>query len=118
MPSEPTSHSSDASKNAVREFLRSRSKKAFFLTEVFATLQRAKLTVEEVERALAELETERAIMIRDHFCADPHLEGVDLRIVALITHAEGVDPQVNAIREIDSAWDQWLSSYLANHRCG
>src|SRR5262249_17323043 len=114
---ESTPGSPVTSKNAIREFLRSRSKKAFFLTELFAALQRAKLNIEEMERALADLETERAVMIRDHFCADPHLERVDLRIVALIRD-EGVEPEVEAIREIDSAWDKWLSSYLANHRCG
>jgi hypothetical protein len=115
---EPTSGSLHDSKNAICEFLRSRSKKAFFLTEVFAALQRTKLSVGEIEKALAELETERAVMIRDHFCADPHLEGVDLRIVALINNAEDANAQMSAIREIDSAWDKWLSSYLANHRCG
>lgn len=115
---EVTPDSRDDAKKAVREFLCHRSKKAFFLTEVFAALQRTKLSVEEVEKALAELETERAVMIRDHFCADPHLDGVDLRIVALINDTEGADAQMSAIREIDSAWDKWLSSYLANHRCG
>src|SRR5215469_3754062 len=55
---------------------------------------------------------------RDHFCADPHLEGVDLRIATLAESAGGADPQMSAIREIDNAWDKWLADYLANHRCG
>ena len=28
-----------------------------------------------MEQALAELEAEGVVMIRDHFCADPHLAG-------------------------------------------
>ena len=31
-------------------------------------------------------------MIRDHFCADPHLAGVDLRVVALVESVDGDDP--------------------------
>ncbi len=106
------------SKRAVIELLRSRSKKARFVTEVSALLQRSNMGVEEVERALAELEAEGAVMIRDHYCADPHLASVDLRIVAVVDSRAGADPQLDAIREIDSAWDKWLADYLSNHRCG
>lgn len=116
--SEPTSaYFSDAGK-AVIELLRSRAKKARFVTEVCASMQRSKVDDQEVERVLAELEAKGVVMIRDHFCADPHLAGVDLRIVALVESIEGADGQMSAIGEIDSAWDKWLAEYLANHRCG
>ena len=115
---EPTATSVRDARNAIVELLRSRAKKARFMTEVFAALQRAKISVEEIERVIAELEAEGIVMIRDHFCADPHLAGVDLRIVALAESADGGDPQMSAIREIDNAWDKWLADYLANHRCG
>src|SRR5438128_9772031 len=105
-------------KKAVVELLRSRGKKARFATEVFAALERSKIRIEDIDRGLTELEASGIVMIRDHFCADPHLEGVDLRIVALVESVDGADPQMSAIREIDTAWDKWLSSYLANHRCG
>ena len=118
MSDEPIEDRNETAKDAVREFLRRRANKALFLTEIFAALQKIKLSSEAIERALVELETERAVMIRDHFCADPHLEGVDLRIVALINNAGTTDAEVDAIREIDTAWDKWLSAYLANHRCG
>jgi hypothetical protein len=55
-------------------------------------------------------------MVRDHFCADPHLAGVDLRIAALVD-GQAADPETSAIRAIDAAWDRWLAEYLANHRC-
>jgi hypothetical protein len=64
------------------------------------------------------LERDGAVMVRDHFCADPHLAGVDLRVATLMEAGQGEDPQVAAIRRIDEAWNKWLSEYLANHRCG
>jgi hypothetical protein len=105
-------------KKAVVDILRSRSKKARFMTEIYAGLRRAKIATEEADRALGELEAEGLVMIRDHFCADPHLAGVDLRVVALVESVKGAGPQLSAIHAIDSAWDRWLADYLANHRCG
>ena len=98
--------------------LRSHNKKARFMTEVYAALERFKIATAETDRALAELEAEGALMIRDNFCADPHLAGVDLRVVALVESRDGDDAQMSAIRVIDEAWNKWLSEYLANHRCG
>jgi hypothetical protein len=111
-----TTISADA-KTAIVAFLR-RTKKARFATELSAAMQRQKLTADEVERALSDLQAENTVMVRDHFCADPHLAGVDLRIAALVESIDGADAQLSAIHEIDSAWDKWLASYLANHRCG
>jgi hypothetical protein len=105
-------------KKAVIDALRNRAKKARFTTELAAVLQRARVGKEEMERALAELQSEGIVMIRDNFCADPHLAGVDLRVVALVESVGGADAHLSAIREIDSAWDKWLAEYLANHRCG
>ena len=105
-------------KKAVIDALRNRAKQARFTTELAATLARAEIGKEQIEWALAELEAEGVVMIRDHFCADPHLDGVDLRIVALVENGEGADSHMSAIHEIDSAWDKWLADYLANHRCG
>jgi hypothetical protein len=105
-------------KKAVIDILRSRSKKARFVTELAAALARLQLGKEQMEQALADLQAQGVVMIRDNFCADPHLAGVDLRVVALIESIDGRDPQLTAIRAIDSAWNKWLGEYLANHRCG
>jgi hypothetical protein len=105
-------------KKAVVDLLRSRAKKARFVTEVSAALQRSTINIEQIERVLLDLEAEGVVMIRDHFCADPHLADVDLRIVALVESVDSADSQLNAIHKIDSAWDKWLADYLANHRCG
>jgi hypothetical protein len=98
--------------------LGSLNKKARFMTEMYASLKRSNINMEEANRALAELEAEGVVMIRDHYCADPHLAGVDLRIVALVESVAGEDAQLSAIRVIDEAWNKWLNEYLANHRCG
>ena len=113
----PESIPSTGAGKAVLELLRSRSKKACFVTELCASVRRLNISSEDFERTLAELEAEGAVMIRDHHCADPHLAGVDLRIVALVEGVEDADPQLSAIREIDRAWNGWLANYLANHRC-
>lgn len=98
--------------------LRGRNKKARFMTELYASLERSGIKTEEADRVLAALETEGVVMIRHNFCADPHLTGVDLRVVALVESIGGGDPQMSAIRLIDETWNKWLSEYLANHRCG
>jgi hypothetical protein len=104
-------------KKAVIDLLRTRSGQARFMTELYAALRRSRFGAAEIELALGELESEGAVMIRDHFCADPHLARVDLRVIALV-ESDGIEPQMSAIREIDNAWDKWLADYLANHRCG
>lgn len=110
--------SSQDARKSVIDFLRSRNKKARFMTELYASLRRSNIEPEATNRALADLEAEGGVMIRDHFCADPHLTGVDLRVVALVESIEGEDAQLRAIRSIDETWDKWLNEYLANHRCG
>ena len=105
-------------KAVILRTLESRGKKARFVTELSAALARSALGTETLERVLAELATEGSIMVRDHFCADPHLAGVDLRVAALVQSDAGADAQMSAIRAIDQAWDKWLTEYLANHRCG
>ena len=105
-------------RDRVVELLRSRNAKARFMTEVHAAMEKARMDAADTERALAELESEAVVMVRDHFCADPHLAGVDLRVVTVVAGGEGEDPQLGAIRRIDETWKKWLSEYLANHRCG
>ena len=116
---EQSNESPSKIRTAVIDVLRSRAKKARFITELAASLGRTAIGKEAMERILVELEAEGVVMIRDHFCADPHLVGIDLRVVALIDeNVTGADAQSRAIHEIDSAWDKWLAEYLANHRCG
>jgi hypothetical protein len=104
--------------DTIIELLRSRNAKARFLTELYASLEKSRIDRAVADRALVQLESDGAVMTRDHFCADPHLAGVDLRLVTIVETAQAEDPQLAAIRRIDEAWNKWLSEYLANHRCG
>jgi len=110
--------SSQDARKSVIDLLRSRNKKARFMTELYASLRRSNIEPEATDRALADLEAEGGVMIRDQFCADPHLTGVDLRVIALVESIAGEDAQMRAIRSIDEIWNRWLNEYLANHRCG
>jgi len=107
-----------SARSAVVDVLKVGGKKARFATELLAGLRRFNVGKDEMDRALAELEAEVAVVVRDHFCADPHLAEVDLRVIALIDSRRGDDGHVAALHEIDLAWNKWLGEYLANHRCG
>jgi hypothetical protein len=110
-------HLADA-KTTVIEVLGGRGKKALFATELLAGLRRYNLGKDAMDQALGELEAEDAVVLRDHFCADPHLAEVDLRVIALIEPTLGDQAHGAALQEIDQAWNKWLGEYLANHRCG
>lgn len=105
-------------RKAIIDLLRGRNRKARFMTEAYAALGKRDMSAAAIDRSVAELESQGALMLRDHFCADPHLAGVDLRVVAVIEKRADEDPQLNAIGRIDETWNKWLNEYLANHRCG
>jgi hypothetical protein len=105
-------------KQAVVDLFTRGGKKALFATEVLAGLRRFNLGKDELDRTLAELQAEGALVLRDNFCADPHLAEVDLRVIALLDAGAGDDSHRAALHEIDLAWNRWLGEFLANHRCG
>ena len=107
-----------SAKIAVVDLLNGRGKKAHFATEVLAGLRRSSIGKAEMDQALGGLEAEGVVVLRDHFCADPHLAEVDLRVIALVDHALGDQSRAAALHEIDLTWNMWLGEYLANHRCG
>src|SRR5512143_1118170 len=97
--SEPVNtHLADA-KTSVIEVLGGRGKKALFATELLAGLRRYNLGKDAMDQALGELEAEGVVVLRDHFCADPHLAEVDLRVVALIAPALGDQAHVAALQD-------------------
>ena len=69
------------------------------------------------ERALAALESEGAILVRDHAPPDPHLEGEDLRVAGLVESVGGADRVASCVAAIEATWSAWLASFLAEHRC-
>ena len=67
-------------KQAVIDALRQRAKTARFMTEVAASLRRVNVGKDEMEQAVSELQAEGVVIVRENFCADPHLANVDLRV--------------------------------------
>jgi len=111
-------HDSDL-RNLVIELLHQRKRQALFVNELSAALRKANAaSAHDIERAIAGLEADGAVVVRDHYCADPHLEGVDLRVVALVEPNTGEDALWRSIRASEDTWNDWLAMYLANHRCG
>ena len=107
-----------SAKKAVVDALNGRGKKSYFATELLAGLRRFHIGKNEMDQALSELQTEGVVIVRDNFCADPHLAEVDLRVIAVIDTGRGDDAHVAALHEIELAWNKWLGEYLVNHRCG
>ena len=75
------------------------------------------VSASDVERAIAALEADWSVVIRDHYCADPHVVGTDLRIVVLVEPQAGDDGLMQAIREVEATWHEWLTEDMVNHRC-
>ena len=91
--------------------------KASFVQDVLRS-SRLRQQSPKLEEALAALEQDGAVLVRPHSCGDPHLEGADLRIVALVSRdTSSDDPLAAALASIDRTWDEWLAGFLANHRC-
>ena len=73
----------------------------------------AKVRSTELEPALAELEAASAVLVSRYPAPDPHLEGLDLRVVALIPNGS----ESSAVEASATVWADWLRQFLANHRC-
>jgi hypothetical protein len=97
-----------SAKQAVVELLSGPSKKARFATELVAGLRRLHIGKDETEQALVELEAEGVVIMRDNFCADPHLAEVDLRVISLVETGRGDEAHAAALQLIDLAWNKWL----------
>ena len=106
------------SSEAVLDVLRRSPRQARFVPELASALRRSGVDPGALEPALQDLEVAGQVIVRDHTFADPHIEGTDLRVVGLVAaDAAGGDPQARAIDNIEGTWEQWLTAYLANHRC-
>jgi hypothetical protein len=82
---------------------------ALFYTELAAKMR----GTAELASAVSDLETEHAVMVTSFPVPDPHLEGIDLRIVALVPNGQ----DASAVEASTTLWTDWLRQFLANHRC-
>ena len=118
MNADENSSPQESARNAIVALLRRNGGQARFVADLNAALGSLQIGAASLDDALARLERGGAVIVREHFCADPHLADADLRVAALVESLEGEDPQLSAIRRIDETWNKWLTEYLANHRCG
>ena len=81
---------------------------ALFIGELSAAVRSP-----ELEPALAELEAANSVLVFSYPAPDPHLEGLDLRIVALVPESD----ETTAAEAMATVWSGWLRQFLANHRC-
>jgi hypothetical protein len=102
-----------AVQRVVLEALDERSE-ACFVSSLLSTTRSRGLDNLEAEAALASLARRGRVLVQDNYCADPHLAGVDLRVVAAV---EG-DGEAVAAERLVRTWNRWLRDFLANHRCG
>ena len=101
------------------DFLRRSPRRAELVSRLAGRLRRQSATQDAIEQALTDLERDHAILVREHYCADPHLEGADLRVAAAIGvgNEPSEDPVAQAAAQLDAVWQQWLSEYLGSHSC-
>ena len=86
-------------RKAVLACLRQRERRALFVTELVTALRKAHgVSANDVGRDFAVLEADWSVVIRDHYCADPHVVGTDLRIVARVKPYQGDDGQQANVR--------------------
>jgi hypothetical protein len=99
---------------AILEFLADSG--ACFVQDVVRS-RRLAVHAPQIEQSLLDLERTGRVLVRPHSAGDPHLDGTDLRIVALVQPRDGNDALAEAVIAINKAWDGWLADFLANHRC-
>ena len=92
-----------------------RGNAALFVTELAHALQARE---RDLDSGLDRLSEQGAILIAEHPVPDPHLEGIDLRIVAPVP-ADRPRPEAEALaaEAAESLWRKWLANFLSSHRC-
>jgi hypothetical protein len=102
-----------AARRQVCDLLGSAPGHACFANELFDALRQRSLDRDLAETAVADLARSGEIIVRRNYCADPHLDGADLRTVARVTAAD----ETAARDAAERLWNSWLSGYLSEHRC-
>ncbi len=88
---------------------------ALFVTELAHALR---MPESELGADLERLSERGAILITEHPVPDPHLAGIDLRIVApLAGDRPRAEAEALASDAAESLWNRWLASFLSAHRC-
>lgn len=114
--------------NSVREAviaaLAAAPERALFASELAADPTLRPVPDERLRERIVELAAEGSVVVVDHAPPDPHLRGVDLRVVALAQPPEQAQPPElagpPAIAPYEAAeriWSGWLQEFLRAHTC-
>lgn len=71
---------------------------------------------DELEAVLVELTAAGTVVLQHNYCPDPHFADEDLRVVALVDHAQPGGEEI-ALASAQRLWERWLQAFLASHRC-
>lgn len=106
-----------AIRKAIARILAQKSRGPRFVVELTSSVHAATRTSsDEVEYVLQALTAEGAVIVRAQSHDDPHLDGLDLRIVAPID-ASAEDGLAIAEAQVESLWAHWLLQWQAKHQC-
>jgi predicted transcriptional regulator len=95
---------------AVVAALRRAESQALFVTELQRQLG---VDPESLDETLSTMASDGVVLIAGHGAPDPHLDGADLRVVAL----EGAPGLPTAQERGNTVWNRWLHTFLSAHRC-
>ena len=88
---------------------------AAFVAEL-QTVLGARFEPDSFARALARLAAAGSLTITAKPSPDPHLDDVDLRVVALVDGHDAL-ARARAAEATERHWTAWLREFFANHRC-
>src|SRR3974390_2373587 len=88
---------------------------ALFVTELAHALRASEA---DLNSDLDRLCERGAVLISEHAIPDPHLVGIDLRIVAPVAgDRPRAEAEAQASDAAQSLWNKWLAGFLSSHRC-
>lgn len=101
---------------AALDVLAAAPRRAMFATELATRLAEAGCGPADTAEALAAADSAGRLVVVPHELGDPHLAGIDLRVVALAVDRR-TDSRQDARHRADAYWAEFLREFLATHRC-
>jgi hypothetical protein len=102
----------------INRILAQKSRGPRFVVELTSSVRNAThLEVAEIEAVMQTMVVEGAVIVRPKTHADPHLAGLDLRIVAPIIASEEDNGLEAAEAAVESLWGHWTAQWAAKHVC-
>ncbi|HZU04543.1 MAG TPA: hypothetical protein VFB73_01075 [Chloroflexota bacterium] len=99
--------------------LRRAPRRAYFESELAASLRAQGLAPADVAAAIDALAAAGQVLTAEYTCPDPHLPVGGFRLVTALSPDEPPSAaEAAAQARLDTRWEEWLRDFLATHRCG